>query len=53
MTAEWFMETRVKVQSMKHADTKIPTACKIPQIPLSFYGKWTFIKQSLTKKIIH
>jgi hypothetical protein len=53
MPAEWFMETRVKVQSIKHADAQIPGACKIPQIPFTFYGKWTFIKQSLTKKFSH
>jgi len=39
MTAEWFMETRVKVHSIKHADTQIPGACKIPKFPFSFYGK--------------
>jgi len=52
MTAEWFMETRVKVQRIEHADTQIPGACKIPQIPFSFYGKRKFIKQSLTKKSV-
>jgi hypothetical protein len=36
MPAEWFTETRVKVQSIKHADTQISGACKIPQIPFGF-----------------